>query len=213
MSGAEVVEDLPRGENGHGQGVSTSSIPPRTQAPLDDVLNPLATFRADAFLEVRRREEAENRRQNVLLQARAIHDVLLRADVHAGSVSILVSCAALFPENARHLTGNGFRVWEIADVHDGRPPMVLRSYHVTWDPAADFTFRPHFEKSYHKAHGKDSPHQGQLVQGDRPRGSAPLKPLPRGSKGSAPRGSAPLKPLPRGSKGLRLHAPNELRWV
>ena len=172
MSGAEVVEDLPRGENGHGQGVSTSSIPPRTQAPLDDVLNPLATFRADAFLEVRRREEAENRRQNVLLQARASHDVLLRADVHAGSVSILVSCAALFPENARHLTGNGFRVWEIADVHDGRPPMVLRSYHVTWDPAADFTFRPHFEKylSYHKAHGnhiKDSSFK-EIVQGAPP---------------------------------------------
>lgn len=144
-------EDLRRGEDGR----STFSV-----APWTDVLNPLATFRADAFVELRRREQADNHRQLVLRQARAIHGVLMRADVHAGLASIL-SSADLFPENAKHLTDNGFRVWEIADVHAGRLPLVIRSYHVTWDSAADFTFRPHFEKhlAYHREHGnhiKDS---------------------------------------------------------
>ena len=195
MSGADAVE----GENGVRP---TYTVSPWTHSLWleEEPASPIASFDVATFLEVRRRDDAASRRRLVLLQARTIHDALLRADVHAGFAPILAS-GTLFPENSKLLIGNGFRVWKIADLHD-RPdnverwlerersarldaadggcasrvfgasmgssssrsrmpaaPTVLLSYYVTWDCAADFSFRPHFEKRV--AHNKV--HADQIV--------------------------------------------------
>ena len=109
------------------------------EAVADGGKRPLAGLRADTFLETRRRIEAEERGEMVLSQARDIRARLLDAVLSRGFATLW---GPPYAETIQQLRDNGFRVWKVTDVRLGER---ASTFHVTWDGAADFEFRPLFD--------------------------------------------------------------------
>ena len=115
------------------------------------VNNPLANFSAATLIETRKRLDVERHNEDVRDQANLIRDLLRRADLSLGYVTLPLwwKPYCLYRENYDHLIANGYRVWAVDET---RADCTCMSYHITWD--CD-DFRPKYEDyiAFNRLHG------------------------------------------------------------
>ena len=86
--------------------------------------NPLKHFHMSTFSESKQKEA-------IITQAKYIHTRLNHANAQYKCIQFAAwERIALYDENLKYLSENGFRVWEISETHrDG----IVKSYSITWD--------------------------------------------------------------------------------